>query len=311
MQGTIPEALAALRLLVCMAKADGVLHPDERQSLLDALKDIPLPAGTTLDDLLAEENDPRALARQITTQNMRDCAYASVYTMAYCDKVLAEPENKLLEMLRAAWNINAVEEKLLSDTLKANLPEPAHSAGVTDEAQRRAEFDGLLKRYCLLTAITGAIPLPILPDLLVVPMQVKMVYDIASLFGQKTDKHTVQLMFETLGVGTGVRIATSALAKMVPGWGTVVGSASAFTSTFALAKVAWAYFETEGKASLESLKPLFREQQAAARDEFKKHEASLQEASREHSATLKQLANDLRSGKITQEEYAKRVDALG
>jgi uncharacterized protein (DUF697 family) len=162
----------------------------------------------------------------------------------------------------------------------------------------------------VLTALTGAIPVPLVPDLLVVPMQVKMVHDVAALFGHKTDKVTVQLMFETLGVGTGARLGITALCKLVPLWGSVVGAASSFATTYALGKVAWTFYESPGAASIESLKPLFESERRQGKEEFKKHQAALEEAQKTHSERLKNLAYDLQQGKITQQDYVKKVDGL-
>ncbi|HEY3322977.1 MAG TPA: hypothetical protein VGP72_21155 [Planctomycetota bacterium] len=304
------EGLAGLRLLVCMAKADGVLRPDERYNLEEALAGAALPDGLTIEKLLDEKNDPLLLATRIKNRDARDCVYAAVFAMAHCDKELAEPEDRLLRLLRDAWDIKVEENQALSKALDAGSG-PEMTAPKDCSPQQRAEqFEKCRRRYSVLTAITGAIPIPIVPDLLIVPLQVKMVYDIAALFGQKTDKGTVQLMFETLGLGAGVRIAVSALSKLVPGWGSVVGATSAFATTYGLAKVAWTFYETEGKANMEALKPLFREQQQAGREEFAKHKDSVMAASKEHSQRLKQLAYDLQQGKITQEQYEDEIDQL-
>lgn len=313
MDSLTAEGLAGIRLLVCMAKADGVLKADERYELEEALVGISLPEDTTFDTLLKEENEPLKLARKIESPEGRDYTYAAVFALAHCDRELHEAEDKILQALRHEWDIKADEDKSLGKALDASLsPVQAASTAqaIGDDKARAAAFDKLLNRYCILTAVTGAIPVPLVPDLLVVPMQVKMVYDIAAIFGQKSDKATVQLMFETLGVGTGVRLGVSMLAKFVPIWGSVVGGASAFATTFALGKVAWTYFQSAGKASMESLKPMFREEQKHGRAEFEKHRGAVMEAEKAHAERLKELAFELQQGKISQTEYEQKVDAL-
>ena len=62
--------------------------------------------------------------------------------------------------------------------------------------------------------------------------------------------------------------------------------------------------------SVESLKPLFREQQKEGRKEFEKHRAAIDDAGKAHSGRLKQLAFELQQGKITQTEYEQKVDLL-
>jgi uncharacterized protein (DUF697 family) len=308
------EALAGIRLMICMAKADGVFKPDERYTLEDELAGAALPDGLTVEKLLEENNDPAALAEQIKSPEARDFTYASVYALAYCDRELAEAEEKLLSILRAAWGIKKDEDAALAAALaparNAEKPDCALSARIDDPAKRDEAFRKLLFRYNALTSVTGAIPIPAVPDLLIVPMQVKMIYDIASLFGVQADKKTVQLMFETLGVGTGARIGIAMLSKFIPGWGSVVGATSAFATTYALGKVAYRYFQSEGRASIESLKPMFREELEHGKEEYKKQRPALDEAQKTHSQKLQQLAFDLQSKKISQEEYEQRVDGL-
>lgn len=310
------EGLAGIRLLVCMAKADGVLKPDERYELEEALVGLTLPEGLNIDALLKEENEPLKIARKIESTEGRDYTYAACYALAHCDRELAEAEDAILKTLRHEWDIKAEEDAALVKALNHSITgsNPAQNAAavtaITDVKNRGVEFEKLLQRYCILTAVTGAIPVPLVPDLLVVPMQVKMVYDIAALFGQKSDKATVQLMFETLGVGTGVRLGVSMLAKFVPIWGSVVGGASAFTTSYALGKVAWTFYQGGATASVESLKPMFREQQKEGRKEFEKHRAAIDEAGKAHEDRLKALAFELQQGKITHDEYEQKVDAL-
>lgn len=308
------EGLAGIRLLVCMAKADGILKPEERVVLEDALAEVALPNGLTVAKLLDENNDPQELAAQITSREARDYTYASVYSLAYCDRELAGAEASLLALLRAEWGLKADEDQALQSALDrshdASAAATAAPVVAKDAGAREGAFHKLLNRYAVLTSLTGAIPVPLVPDLMVVPMQVKMVHDIAALFGHTTDKATVQLMFETLGVGTGARLGISALCKLVPGWGSVVGAASSFATTYALAKVAWTFYASEGLESFESLKPLFETEQKQGKVEFKKHQAALEEAQRTHADTLKQLAYELHRGAITQQEYEKRIDAL-
>lgn len=313
MASVTEEGLAGIRLLVCMARADGVMHADERFALEDALAGLKLPAGLTPGAIIDETNDPQTLAKLITSAEGRDYSYASVYSLAHCDRHLHEAEEKILNVLRQEWAIKPEEDVALAGALDAGKSariSASRLSPIADEKKRESEANSLLTRYCILTGITGAIPVPLVPDLLVVPMQIKMVYDVAALFGQKTDKKTIQLMFETLGVGTGARLGVSVLSKFVPGWGSLVGATTAYATTFALGKVAWAYFKNDGKTPVESLKPLFKAEKEHGKQEFQKHKAALQEAQKAHAGTLKELAFELQQGKITQQEYEEKVDKL-
>jgi uncharacterized protein (DUF697 family) len=308
------DALTGIRLLICMAKADGVLRSEERFQLEDALAGLALPDGLTIATLLAEKNEAATLAKQVTSVEARDSIYASVFAMAHADLEIAEPEARMLGLLREAWSIKPEEEKHLAHALdavhEATHETPASVHGAVSEKDRDAVFQRTLLRYSLLTGLTGAIPVPLVPSLLVVPLQVKMVHSIAGILGQRTDKNTVQLMFETLGVGTGCQLGIIELCKLIPGLGSLIGATGSFASTYGLGKVTYIYFQSNGKRSLESLKPVYLEERARGKVEFEKHKAALTEAHQHHDDEIRKLAFDLQEGRITPHEYEEKMDLL-
>ena len=308
------EALAGIRLMICMAKADGVLRTEERYQLEDALAGVDLPDGLTIGTLLEEQNDPGKLATEITAAEARDSVYASVFAMAYADREMAPSEAKIISMLRKTWTIHQDEEKDLARALDAVHDATEHLGASAQERlpekEREPRFQRLLLRCSLLTGLTGAIPVPLVPSLLIVPLQVKMVYDIARLHGQRADKHTVQLMFETLGVGAGCQLAILELARLIPGIGSVIGAAGSFASTYGLGKVADVYYKNDGKTPIEALKPLYLEERKKGKAEFEKHKEVLAEAHDHHEDEIRQLAFELQQGKISTKEYEEKMDKL-
>jgi uncharacterized protein (DUF697 family) len=307
------EALAGIRLLICMAKADGVLKPEERFIIEDSLAGIKLPDGLSAEALLAENNDPALLAGLVRSAEARDYTYASAYAIACCDREMAEPEEKILAVLRETWGIAKSEEAGLERVLQPakNREFSSHSVQeVADAFQREAAFKKMLSFRCVMCGITGAIPIPFVSDVLVVPMQMQLVHDIAALFGRKNDKATIQLLLETLLGGAFVRVGIAALCKAVPIWGSVVGATSSYASTYALGKVAYSYYRSEGKQSPDELKAQYRAEQQHGKAEYQKQKAALDHAQKTHGKALAQFAYDLQSGKITQEEYQQRIDAL-
>src|SRR5207244_2977147 len=90
------DGLTGIRLLICMAKADGSIRPEEQFELEEALAGVELPDGLTLPKLLEEKSDPAKLAADVTEQSARDSIYASVYAMAHVDRALGDAEQKLL-----------------------------------------------------------------------------------------------------------------------------------------------------------------------------------------------------------------------
>jgi hypothetical protein len=61
------EALACLKVLVALAKADGKVKADEKKSLAAAISRLELPLGITVDSLLAETVD---VARELANSSI-------------------------------------------------------------------------------------------------------------------------------------------------------------------------------------------------------------------------------------------------
>jgi uncharacterized protein (DUF697 family) len=306
------EGLAGIRLLICMANADGTLRPEERFELEDALAGVELPDGLTLQKLLGEKNDLAALASEVSSAEARDSIYAAVFAMAHVDRDFGAAEQRLLEQLREAWNIHPDEERHLAKVLDAHHdtePEPQTGAAL-DPKVADAAVQKTILRYSLITALTGALPIPLVPSLIIVPLQVKLVHQIARGMNQPIDKNTVQLMFETLGVGSGLQLAVYELCKLIPGLGSAVGATGAFASTYGLGQVAVVYYKGGGTASMESLKPVYERERKSGRVEYEKHKAAIRSAQEVHGDELRSLAFDLQQGKITPLEYEKKVDEM-
>ena len=89
------EALACLRILVAIARADGTVHNDERKSLSAALESLELPGGVTVDSLLAEKPDVEEQLALVTSADARDQLYRSAYFMAHADGSCSKEEQAI------------------------------------------------------------------------------------------------------------------------------------------------------------------------------------------------------------------------
>src|SRR4051812_27428471 len=101
------EALASLKILVAMARADGVVHTDERRSLAAALESLELPRGVTVDALLGEDVDVEAELRQLTSPEAREQIFRSAYFMAFADGTCTKDEQLLLDRIAEATDPTA------------------------------------------------------------------------------------------------------------------------------------------------------------------------------------------------------------
>jgi len=310
------EAVAGLRILVAIAKADGTIHDDERAALSGALEGVKLPSGTTVDSLLAEPvNLERALGA-VEDLAARDDIYKSAYGMAYADGQCSKEEQALLDQIKKTWQIPDKQSKfvarIFAETKDTVLP--SNIQAIDDPAKRAKEIREDVLKYSFLSALLGAFPIPgvaIATDLAIVALQVKMVRDIGQYHGHKVDKEGAKSLLYGLGLGTGARMAVNNIVKLVPGWGSAFAAATSFAATFALGKVMDKYFVDGKKADTASLAQDFKVAQKEGRSAYAENKSGIDALEAKQKAKLQQLSLDLNDGKLTLEEYERQVADLG
>jgi uncharacterized protein (DUF697 family)/tellurite resistance protein len=309
------EALTSLRVLVAVAKADGTLHPEERAALEAALGRVRLPAGTTLELLLEERNDFAGLLGQIRSSDVREKLYQSAYAMAHADGKLHPDEDRLIRQLQTAFAI-APEKQSLTSRLFAETKDTVlytHIAPISDPVRRAAEIREDVTKYSIISAVLGAFPVPglaIATDLAVVGVQVKLIRDIGQYYGHALDAESAKTLLTGLGLGTGVRIAVSNIAKLVPVWGSAFGATTSFVSTWALGKIAVKYFDSGMRANLSELKADMKAAEQEAKGAYSANKSAIAAKEAQHKAQLEAWGADLKAGKLSAAEYEARVTSL-
>lgn len=119
------EALACLKILAALAKADGTVKADERRSLEAAIASLQLPLGTTAEGLLAETIDVPSELAKVESAEAREQLYRSAHFLAYSDGSSATDERALLAQIEAT---TAPSEALRAQM--ASLVPAARSAGL-------------------------------------------------------------------------------------------------------------------------------------------------------------------------------------
>ena len=217
------EGLAALRILIAVAKADGKLLDEERNALEHALEGTSLPAGVELGSLLADEPDLEDQIQRITSEEARHETYQAAVGLAYIDGECAPAEAEILERLKFAFEIDTQKatfwRELAAEAKDTLLP--THIKAVKDAAERSMEVREDTLKYSIMSAVLGAFPVPgvaIATDVAVVALQAKLVRDIGQYYGSAMDKKAVSSLLGGIVGGAGMRIAVNNLVKLVPGW---------------------------------------------------------------------------------------------
>ncbi len=215
---------------------------------------VPFPFGTEAEHQVV----PETLRRSIVQQRERFRGLVDVVVPiditpeaeGFNDSVYGGPQLKaaLIELLPAAYRQTLLSVEAATRELR-------------DWHERRAL--PYILSYSTMAATAGAFPIPWI-DLFFLPaIQSRMVYRLAQLYGQALSGERFMELAGTLGLGLLVRQAVREVAKVIPGVGSVVGSALAGTSTYALGK-AFCYYYSAVLAGhvpkAEELKAYYHEQ---------------------------------------------------
>lgn len=308
---TVEHAVASLRLIVAVAKADDDLADQERAQLQAALEALPL-ENLTVDQLLAESVDVEAQFRVLDTPEAREHAWQAMYAMAWADGQCVPLEQVVLDHAQQALGIEEQKvtalHRLYNEARDTVLPSSIQPIADPDKRAHEIREDTL--KYAILSAVLGAFPVPglaVLTDLAVVGVQVKLVRDIGQYWGHKVDAASAKSLLYGLGLGTGARIAVNNLAKLVPGWGSAFGAVSSFAATWALGKVANEYFAKGGQDDPSVLLSAFKHAQTEGKQAYQSHKGAIAVKQEQEAARLQQLADDVKAGRISQEEYQRRA----
>ena len=109
------EALASLRVLVCVAKADGELTVEKRMTLENALTGLEMPATLTPKSVLDEMIDLDVQLRLFTTPESRESLYQSALGMVHVDGVCTPAEQKMLDHIRTTLQISDEKAYMVRD----------------------------------------------------------------------------------------------------------------------------------------------------------------------------------------------------
>lgn len=308
------ESIASLRLLVCMAKADGVLHERERAMLEASFAEVELPEGVTLQWLFEEPVDAAVVVAQLVTEEARENAYAAVYALACADGDCSPPERTLLLEIRTALGIDDTQDAHLGRLFMPRHQVPGPSITPTLDAMARESAVRSETRKCaMVSALLGAFPFPglsIATDLMIAGLQVGLARDIGGLWGQQMDTAQAKGVLAGFGVGTGARIALSNVLKLFPGWGSAFGAVSGYASSHAVGRVMNAYFAEGRGLDAKELAARFKAAKEEGKQAFATDSEAIERTRAANADALRALETQLATGTITQDEFEQRAKAL-
>ena len=101
------EAIASLKILAAVARADGTVHNDERRSLAAAIESLELETPLAIDELLGTDAriDVSAQLAHLQSPEAREQIYRSAFFMAYADGTCTDDEQAILDLVAAETGV--------------------------------------------------------------------------------------------------------------------------------------------------------------------------------------------------------------
>lgn len=293
------QALAGLKVMIAVAKADGHLADAEKSQLEQALSEVAPMAD--LGKLIGEAIDLEAELAKIKDPEVRHATYRASLLLSVADGEAHADESKVLAKVRDAYGL-ADESKSVLNILSAAAKKRADEESNLDPEERARRVKRRIQKSSAVAAVLGLNPLPLLSivsDMAIYGVQGELVAQIASAYGHKlTRKEAATTFLGSLGLGV-ARVALTQLVKFVPVWGSVVGGAAGYTTTYALGETMRRHFEAGGdlkSLGKESKKTFDTIKKGEAKEEFEKAKAEVEATAKARQAEIEAAAREVQAG---------------
>jgi uncharacterized protein (DUF697 family)/tellurite resistance protein len=252
------EHKAILCICILAAFADGTQDEVERaqiERIMSGFSEDRSDLVSAYQDVLGGKLSLAKVIPQLQTSAAKALAYEMAVCVCHADGVLKEPEKEFLSKLQQALQVegDGVDAHRQSAQALVEAPLAAALPPVMD-AQREADVDHLILNAAILNGALEIMP-HTLATMAIVPLQMRMVYQIGKLYGYELDSGHVKDFLGTVGVGLTSQVFEGFASRLVGGLarglaggllgglvGQAAGSAVAFATTYALGQVAKRYY---------------------------------------------------------------------
>jgi uncharacterized protein (DUF697 family)/tellurite resistance protein len=298
---------AVIAVALMAALADGQATAEEKGQLQSAMSSA---GQADLDDLTSRITAGQLtlgdLAARLSGDAARREAYGLAVLVCHADGPANAAETAFLASLRGALGLS--EESVRAIGTEAAALSSAASAAAAPVASGTPPSPAGLDELILQQAIiTGAVE--ILPDglanLAIIPLQLRLVYQIGQAHGQQLDGNQVRDLAGALGIGAAAQVMEGAVRKLLGGaassifggllggtTGLAAGAAVTFASTYALGHAAKQYYAQGRRLSTADLKALFARFQEEAKTIYPKVQSQVQ--AQAQSLNVSKLLSGLR-----------------
>jgi uncharacterized protein (DUF697 family)/tellurite resistance protein len=268
------EQKAIVGICILAAFADGAQAEVERtqiERVMNGFSGEHPDLASTYQDVLGGRLSRAQAAAQLQTPAAKALAYEMAVCVCHADGALSQPEQQFLAGLRQELKLDSATTDAHQQTAQAMVEQPLTAAPppVTGDSAREADIERLILNASILNGALEIMP-HTLATMAIIPLQMRMVYQIGKRYGYELDRGHVRDFLATVGVGLSSQVVEGFARKVVGGLarglaggllgglaGQATGSAFAFASTYALGQVAHRYYASGRTLSTAQLKDVF------------------------------------------------------
>ena len=250
------------------ARADGAADSNEQRAVDAVVVRIGSPDVTKLAEQVAKGQLRVAdLAARLSDDEARRVAYEGALAIVNADGSANAAEQAFLDELRGALGLSDADADELTRTAERLAAAPV--VEVHTGQPPKGPMDELILQAAILTGALEVLP-DRLANIAILPLQLRLVYQVGQRHGQRLDLAQVKDLAATLGLGLAAQGMEGVVMKLVGGLaggllGGIVGGATriaagaalTFSATYALGHVADRYYTQGRKISTADLKSLF------------------------------------------------------
>lgn len=302
------EHKAILCVCILAAFADGAQDEVERaqiERIMRGFSEEHLDLAPAYQDVLGGRLTLVQVAAQIQAPAAKALAYEMAVCVCHADGVLKEPEKQFLAQLRQALQLDAPSMDAHQATAQAIVEQPlASPPPPVLDAGREADLDHLILSAAILNGALEIMP-HTLATMAIVPLQMRMVYQIGKRYGYDLDRGHIKDFLATVGVGLSSQVFENFTSRLIGGLtrglaggflgglaGQAAGSAFAFATTYALGQVARRYYSSGRTLTAGQLKEVFSSMLDEARSMQGRYSGEIAQKSRQVNVSeLLPLAN--------------------
>lgn len=302
---TTVEQESILTLALMAAFADGAKQDSERAEIKRITESFPhseVNPAALYQRVLLKQVTPTQAAAGLPSPELRQLAYEMAVCVCDADGAQTEAEKSFLAGLRHELKLDESATGPVTRTAEALAVEPLTHTTMPPQlpaALQEAAVEKMVMNYSILNGALELLP-ESLATMAIVPLQMKMVYQIGKSYGHELDRGHVKELIAAAGVGLTSQVLEGYARKLLGGLlgrvgggiaGTVgrqaTSSAMSFATTWALGKLSQQYYSGGRKLSAIELRSTFNSFSEQAQSLYSRYSGDIQQKAR--SVNISQL----------------------